>query len=118
VHLPAPGPFLVAPALDEFLEILHRAFHTSAHCAEGVAYLLDAALWLVLHRESHARTVTRQRLEPDGARVRSVTGSASPCDDSVRHLFGDFGVPFLFLAPDFSAPMYVRIVELLDVFHA
>jgi len=38
----------------------------------------------------------------------------------IGHLLGDFGIPFLILAPDLRVPVHVRVVELphfLDAGH-
>src|SRR5690606_18454413 len=59
VNLAPPAAFLGAAALDIPLESFDRALNVRAHRAERVADILEQALRLVLHRQSHSRARRR-----------------------------------------------------------
>src|SRR4029079_16424679 len=72
----APASVLETAALDVLFEVMHAALHALAQDPERIADILDRAVGLVSHHESHACSVSADRLETHRARVGRVARNA------------------------------------------
>jgi hypothetical protein len=115
LHFAAPGPRLLAAALDQLLEPLEISAHLRLHNPEEIAGdILDARLTLDVHLDVDACLLVTDWLERDGAVVLDLTVDRPPSDLLVWSLLRDLGRPLTGLAPNLGHPLHMTVVELLD----
>src|SRR5690606_27335495 len=117
VDLTPPGASLAAAVLDELLEALQVALHSTVHRPQLVPYLLGHTLGLEHHLQGDPGLVVVERVKRHHPSLID-TRSTSPGDALVGALLGDLGLELALHAGDVHVPTEMAVVELIDPLHA
>src|SRR5437870_2286945 len=113
----SPGAGRDAAGFNEFTEALEITLDPAGDDTERRSGVFHRAFRFIVETQHDARPAAIEGTEHHGAVIPRATGAA-PRDPFVRQLLDDLGGPFLFLRADLRTPAEVRVVELIDLFHA